>query len=409
MYLQKINQILNIDDENVAKLTFYKEKNDLIFRSNDFITSDHIYKSRRFCIFHLVVSNILRLIHDDKYANYVKYFEKMFVSYYIRDLFRYLRDYLKYCSKCQIYQIKKHASYDSLQFILISSISFHTIIIDFILTLSVSRDELNITMSVICKFTKRLTLVVDKKTWFVVEWKIALIDRLNIVDWNISKIIISNRDRKFLSDMWITIFKQFEIRLLYSIAYYFQIDDQFERTNQMIEIAFRFYLITMNNSIDWFKILFKLQRHFNNFHFVIIHKTFNETSYEFISLQFLNMLRQFATSNFIDDLKESFAIDNRKFFAKISFNAILVFVLKWLTSLHSFKWSTNINMIANINFYLWKLTIMHWFDYIMITIYRQLKFSIRSWINNMSIISKSLKRLTILYTNWSFRITDVYI
>ena len=319
---QKINQILNIDDENVAKLSFCKRENDLIFRSNDFIINDHVYEFRCLCIFHLVVSNILRLTHDDEYANYVKCFEKMFASYYIRNLSRYLRDYLKHCSKCQIYQIKKHSSYDSLQFILISSISFHTIIIDLILTLSVSRDELNITMFVICKFTKRFTLVVDKKTWFVAKWKIALIDRLNIVDWNISKIIISNRDRKFLSDMWTAIFKQLEIRLFYSTAYYFQIDDQFERINQMIEIAFRFYLITMNNSIDWFKILFRLQRHFNNFHSVIIRKTLNETSYEFISLQFLNMLRQFVTSDFIDDLKESFAIDSRKSFAEIFFNVV---------------------------------------------------------------------------------------
>ena len=319
---QKINQILNVDDENVAKLFFCREKNDLIFRSNDFIIDDHVYEFRRFCIFHFVVSNILRLIYDDKHANYVKCFEKMFASYYIRDLSRYLRDYLKYCSKCQIYQIKKHVLYDSLQFILISSISFHTIIIDFILILFVSRDELNITMSVICKFIKQFTLVVDKKIWFVVEWKIALIDKLNIVDWDISKIIISNRDRKFLSNMWTAIFKQFEIRLFYSIAYYFQIDDQFERINQMIEIALRFYLITMNNSIDWFKILLKLQRQFNNSHFVIIRKTFNETSYEFTSLQSLNMLRQLATFDLTDDLKESFAIDNRKSFVKTSFNVV---------------------------------------------------------------------------------------
>ena len=319
---QKINQILNIDDENVAKLSFCRRKNDLIFRSDDFIIEDHVYESRRLCISHFVVSDILRLTHDDEHANYVKCFEEMFASYYIRDLSRYLRDYLKHCSKCQMYQIKRHASYDSLQFILISSISFHTIIIDFILILFVFRDELNITMFVICKFTKRLTLVVDKKIWFVVEWEIALIDKLNIVDWNISKIIISNRDRKFLFDMWTAIFKQFEIRLFYSIAYHFQIDDQFERINQIIEIAFRFYLITMNNLIDWFKILFKLQRHFNNFHFVIIHKTFNETLYEFISLQFLNILRQLLTFDIIDDLKFFFAIHSRKFFAKKIFNVV---------------------------------------------------------------------------------------
>ena len=66
--------------------------------------------------------------------------------------------------------------------------------------------------------------------------------------------------------------------------------------------------------------MFRLQRHFNNFHSVITRKTFNETSYEFTSLQFLNMLRQFATFDFTDDLKEFFAIDNRKSFAETSFN-----------------------------------------------------------------------------------------
>ena len=111
---QKINQILNVDDENVAKLFFCRRKNNLIFRSNDFIIENHVYEFRRFCISYFVVSNILRLTHDDEHANYVKCFEKMFASYYIRDLSRYLRDYLKYCSKCQMYQIKKHASYDSL-------------------------------------------------------------------------------------------------------------------------------------------------------------------------------------------------------------------------------------------------------------------------------------------------------
>ena len=34
------------------------------------------------------------------------------------------------------------------------------------------------------------------------------------------------------------------------------------------------------------------------------------------------MFRQFATSDFIDDLKELFAVDSRKSFAEISFSAI---------------------------------------------------------------------------------------
>ena len=246
----------------------------------------------------------------------------MFVSYYIRDLSRYFRDYLKHCSNCQIYQTKKHAFYEFMQSILTSSISFHTIIIDFILILSLTSKELNISMSITCKHTKRLTLIIDKKIWFVNEWDMTLIDRLDIADWNISKIIISNKDRKFLSNMWTIIFKKLNVRLLYSIVYHSQIDDQSERINQMIEIVFRFHLTRMINSIDWSKVLSKMQRHFNNSHSIIIEKTFNEIFYDFIFIQSLNVLRQSFVIDFVDELKELSIVDSRKSFANASFSTV---------------------------------------------------------------------------------------
>ena len=109
--------------------------------------------------------------------------------------------------------------------------------------------------------------------------------------------------------------------MLYSTAYHFQTDGQSERTNQMIEIAFRFYLATMENSVEWSRVLVRLQRHFNNSHSVITHKTLNETFYGFISLQFLDMLRQPVTSGLIGDLEEPFAAGSRKPFAGASFSA----------------------------------------------------------------------------------------
>ena len=245
-----LNQNVELSNENVVSLSFYKEKNDLIFRFEDITIDDHVYESCRLCISHFVVSNILRLTHDDDHVDYVRCFEKISFFYYIRDLSRYLRDYLKHCSQCQIYQTRRHASYDSLQSILISSISFHIIIIDFILVLSLSRQEFDTIMSISCKFFKRDFVVSDKKTWFVREWDIALFDRLDIADWSLSKTIISNRNRKFLFDMWTIIFEKLRVKFMYSTAYHFQIDEQSERTNQTIEIALRFYLIIMKNSVD---------------------------------------------------------------------------------------------------------------------------------------------------------------
>lgn len=68
----------------------------------------------------------------------------------------------------------------------------------------------------------------------------ALVDRLDIADWGIPKVIISDRDRKFLSDLWTAIFKRLGTLLLYSTAYHPQMDGASERTNQTVEIALIF-------------------------------------------------------------------------------------------------------------------------------------------------------------------------
>ena len=77
------------------------------------------------------------LIHDLNNHNAFYYtYDRIINSIYIRQLIKRLHDYIDYCSKCQLNQIKRHFFYESLQLILISSISFHIVNIDFILILS---------------------------------------------------------------------------------------------------------------------------------------------------------------------------------------------------------------------------------------------------------------------------------
>ena len=91
---------VEVNNEIVANLSFCREENDFIFRSNDFIIDDHVYESRKLCISHSIVQNILELIHDDEHFDYVKCFEQIVFFWYIRELSRYLRNYLKHCSNC---------------------------------------------------------------------------------------------------------------------------------------------------------------------------------------------------------------------------------------------------------------------------------------------------------------------
>jgi hypothetical protein len=70
----------------------------------DQIVIEHVYESRRLCISTNIVRNILYLAHFDNYhSKFVKCFDIVSSSWYIHELFKHFRDYLRYCSQCQIF------------------------------------------------------------------------------------------------------------------------------------------------------------------------------------------------------------------------------------------------------------------------------------------------------------------
>ena len=105
-------------------------------------------------------------------------------------------------------------------------------------------------------------------------------NRLQLTDWNIFLIIIFDRDSKFLSKFWTILFERLDTNLLFNSAYYFQIDDQSKRTNQIFEIAFRYFIIE-HLELNWIETLSILQLAFNNASNAFIERLFNEIVYEF--------------------------------------------------------------------------------------------------------------------------------
>ena len=143
-----------------------------------------------------------------------------------------------------------------MQLILTSSISFHIIIMNFIFALSLSTDEkYNCLMSIICKYFKRILLIFKNIKWFAKNWGKVLLHHLNIANWKLLKIIIIDKNKKFLFELWIVIFKRLDVNLLYSTVYHSQTNEQSERINQMIEIALRYYMSTLWKPSDWLSIL----------------------------------------------------------------------------------------------------------------------------------------------------------
>ena len=168
---KKIFNFLEIQENVENNAFFFYRQNELIFCFDDCTIDEHAFESRRLCISQSLIVEIFNIIYEivNEYSKFDKYYKRISLFYFIKKLTQQLRNYFYHCSNCQINQTKKHRFYELMQFILTSSIFFYTFIIDFILTLSKSHVQLNFAMSIICKFFKRITCILDKTIWFVAQ------------------------------------------------------------------------------------------------------------------------------------------------------------------------------------------------------------------------------------------------
>jgi hypothetical protein len=203
--------------------------------------------------------------HDDvAHPGFSRTFRRVNDSYFIKKLGKHIREYIKYCKSCDVNNTRRHAPYGSLQPINSPPAPFHTISIDFIMAIPTSTEGHDCLMSVTCKFSKKISLIPGMSTWTAQQWADRLIERLWIMDWGPPKQIVSDRDRKFLSELWKQIFSRIGVSLLFSTAYHPQTDGASEMTNQRVEIAFRHYFLTLEDPKAWPRCLPQLQHAFNN-------------------------------------------------------------------------------------------------------------------------------------------------
>ena len=154
---------------------------------------------------------------------------------------------------------------------------FHIITIDFIFLILGELDSL---LKVTDKFIRKDAFIPGKFTYNVSQWVNALLDRLFIIDWGIPTVIISDRDPKFLSEMWQEFFQRMGAKLLTFTVYHPQIDGISERTNQTMEITIRFFTINYPE-INFVLTLLFLQAQLNNSFNTITGLSANKLSYGF--------------------------------------------------------------------------------------------------------------------------------
>jgi hypothetical protein len=274
--LENLNKRIK-DDQEKFEIDFLLE-NDLLF---------HVKEKKRLCIFMNCEIDLFQIAHDENnHAKHNKVYTKLVDQIYISRLSRKIRQYVKHCSICELNQTKRHSFYEELVLIFAQKISFKTLAMNFIFALS---KNMNIALIVTCKISKRVTIISSKFIWTTLNWAETLLDRLLIANWDISEKIISNRDSKFISDFWKILFSKLDTKLLMSTAYHSQTDEQSKRTNQIVEIALRFFLIE-NSHANWISATSLIQASLNNSFNVVIELSFNEIMYEFKTRDTLSFL-----------------------------------------------------------------------------------------------------------------------
>ena len=129
--------------------------------------------------------------------------------------------------------------------------------------------------------------------------------------WSLSRIIIFDKNKKFLSEFWKITFHHLRVKLHYITTYHFSVDEQSERTNQTVELVMR--LALMKDEITNFTILLSsIQTMLNNSVNSFIKIFFNEIIYEFKVTKLVDLFFIEDARIRVNDENSSIAIEKKR-------------------------------------------------------------------------------------------------
>lgn len=150
--------------------------------------------------------------------------------------------YLAQCLECQQIKAEHQHPASLLQQLPILEWKWETISMDFITGLPKSKKNNYSIMVVVDKLSNSAHFIPVQSTYRVVQ--IAHVFMQNIFKLHGSlRMIISNRDVKFTSVFWKTLFEELGTQLNFSTAYHPQNDGQTEWVNQVVEDMLRAYMM----------------------------------------------------------------------------------------------------------------------------------------------------------------------
>ena len=156
---------------------YFDIKDDLLYHIDQ--NSD---RKSRLMISKALEEEIFELVHRSHHVEFHQTYQHIAESLYIRKLSIRLRKFIEHCSNCLLYQTRRHQSYEELQFIKTMNVLFHTITMNFVMTLSISQEECDCMLIIIDKFFKWMTMILSKTTYTAEQWAHLILERLQIMN-----------------------------------------------------------------------------------------------------------------------------------------------------------------------------------------------------------------------------------
>lgn len=216
-------------EKKVSEFQSYKLTDGLLFLRDK--------SQERLAIPATMVPPIFKSCHDDSgHLGFAKSHARLH-SYFIPRVTVRLRNYIAACPACSVVRNKKQ-NQGLLNPIQCEAECFHTVAMDFVTGLPAGKSEFDAILTITDKFSKVVTLILCSTTDTAIDTAGRFYSGF-YSRYGLPQAIISDRDSKFISDFWRSLFALLKTSLLMSTAFHPQTDGLSERTNQTMENVLR--------------------------------------------------------------------------------------------------------------------------------------------------------------------------
>ncbi|KAJ9513012.1 hypothetical protein QJQ45_029213 [Haematococcus lacustris] len=196
-------------------------------------------------------AQLLHEAHDAHTAAHLgraKTLERLQRHFYWPQMHKTVQEYVRTCDKCQRNKATNQLPPGLLQPLPIPSRNWQQVSMDFIGPLPATPRGHTMIFTIVDKLSKMIHLIPTTTTATAHDTARLFFDHI-FKHHGLPEAIISDRDPKFTSDFWTSLFHLTGTRLLLSSAYHPQTDGQTERANRTVEDMLRPYV--NDHKTDW--------------------------------------------------------------------------------------------------------------------------------------------------------------